>query len=99
MTLEHRHRVYRLPEVPQPEGRILGRGDDQPLRRVGSRMCQLIIVAGQLMDQLTCLTVPDAGQPVPTSRDSVVASGQPVCGDYHSLVACVTKIWALVVMN
>ena len=55
-----------LPEVPEPERGVLGGGDDQPGRGVGRGVGQLLVVPGQLLQQLTRLRVPDAGQFVPT---------------------------------
>jgi len=54
---------------------------------VSSRVRQLFVVAGQLMQKLARLRVPYAGEPVPACRDRLVAARQPVCRNDDANVA------------
>ncbi len=58
--------MYGLPEVPEPERGVLAGGDDEPGRGVRGRVGQLLVVAGQLVQHLAGVGVPDARMPVPT---------------------------------
>ena len=50
-------------------------------------MGQLFVMTGQLMQQLTRLSVPNARQSIPPGCDSLVSARQPVGGNDNSGVA------------
>ena len=72
MSLEYRNRVViGLSEIPESEGRIFGGCHNQSGRGMSGRMGQLLVVARQLMQHLSSLSVPQDSHSVPTGSHSL----------------------------
>lgn len=72
-----------LPEVPQPEGGVVRRGDNQRCGWMRGHVRQLLVVTCKLDDELAGVEVVNVGSSVPRSRHALVHGRQEIARADH----------------